>query len=342
MSTLKQYINEEGKVAEELMVKFLKGATGILTPKNLELMFSKLQGWKIEKSILVSIGEISNKEADRIGINYKNEVYHSNPSNSKNIVNVYGEHPDSVAGVLDNMKPISKLPDKLKGDTYYYLNPTKIERFKYPNRIEFQFSVEPYYAARGYVITGPNGLRCELKTKPGYIGPSFSDIYMWSRTDGKQLLDAMKAIVGDPTLKKKPPIIEGETGECQICEHVQKLNRGKLVLHGFTRPGDGYVIGKCYGVYHLPYSESCDQCKEYLKILENERDREEKKKKKLQSKNLTSLMIVKNRITSTITPIDPMWKRELEYAIHRVDSMISAIQLEIIRMTKRIKDWKKP
>lgn len=38
-------------------------------------------------------------------------------------------------------------------------------------------------------------------------------------------------------------------GYCQVCGHAQVVDEvtGKLVLHGYTRPGDGYVIGRCPG-----------------------------------------------------------------------------------------------
>lgn len=51
----------------------------------------------------------------------------------------------------------------------------------------------------------------------------------------------------------------GRDGECQICQHRQILDsRGNLVLHGYQRPGHGYIVGDCFGVGHPPWEVSSD------------------------------------------------------------------------------------
>lgn len=60
------------------------------------------------------------------------------------------------------------------------------------------------------------------------------------------------------------------TAECQICENHQCLDRqGRLVLHGYQRPGDGYILGRCYGVGHLPYP-AIDALAVYVKLVEGQ------------------------------------------------------------------------
>ena len=53
-------------------------------------------------------------------------------------------------------------------------------------------------------------------------------------------------------------------GTCQACFLVQKLPNGKISLHGYERPGDGYIMGDCEGSYHLPYEQSCEVTKTVL------------------------------------------------------------------------------
>ena len=53
-------------------------------------------------------------------------------------------------------------------------------------------------------------------------------------------------------------------GTCQACFLVQKLPNGKISLHGYERPGDGYIMGDCEGSYHLPYEQSCETTKTVL------------------------------------------------------------------------------
>jgi hypothetical protein len=68
-------------------------------------------------------------------------------------------------------------------------------------------------------------------------------------------------------------------GNCQICEGdfkvvpaqikrveidgqtVEQPMDGKMVHHGYKRPGHGYIVGDCWGVHNSPYEVSCDLIK---------------------------------------------------------------------------------
>lgn len=50
-------------------------------------------------------------------------------------------------------------------------------------------------------------------------------------------------------------------GNCQVCEKDQKVQDGRMVHHGYVRPGDGRIHGDCPGVAQLPYEVSCDLVK---------------------------------------------------------------------------------
>jgi hypothetical protein len=43
------------------------------------------------------------------------------------------------------------------------------------------------------------------------------------------------------------------TSECQICEGQFCTKGGRMVHHGYQRPGDGAIHGDCYGVGHIPF-----------------------------------------------------------------------------------------
>ena len=47
-------------------------------------------------------------------------------------------------------------------------------------------------------------------------------------------------------------------GLCQCCGRLQALHGGRLVKHGYERPGYGYQTASCAGTWQLPLSESCD------------------------------------------------------------------------------------
>lgn len=45
-------------------------------------------------------------------------------------------------------------------------------------------------------------------------------------------------------------------GTCQVCGGAQVIDGGVLVLHGYNRPGYGYVVGRCPGVNEVPLQTS--------------------------------------------------------------------------------------
>jgi hypothetical protein len=60
----------------------------------------------------------------------------------------------------------------------------------------------------------------------------------------------------------------GRDGECQICQRRFLLDsRGNLVLHGYQRPGHGYIVGDCFGVGHPPWEVSSDALAEWIERL---------------------------------------------------------------------------
>lgn len=66
-----------------------------------------------------------------------------------------------------------------------------------------------------------------------------------------------------PAAKK----VSSTIGTCQCCfggyETRQKGGKGdfKSVLHGYTRPGHGYIVGDCRGCGFVPFEVSCEQTK---------------------------------------------------------------------------------
>jgi hypothetical protein len=53
-------------------------------------------------------------------------------------------------------------------------------------------------------------------------------------------------------------------GSCQGCFKQQKTRDGRLVLHGYKRPGHGYIIGNCWGHGYAPFEVSCERTKEFI------------------------------------------------------------------------------
>ena len=64
-------------------------------------------------------------------------------------------------------------------------------------------------------------------------------------------------------MNKKP------RAECQVCEREQALdNSGRMVNHGYKRPGYGFIVGNCFGVGYEPYPKT-DALELWLESLED-------------------------------------------------------------------------
>lgn len=65
-------------------------------------------------------------------------------------------------------------------------------------------------------------------------------------------------------------------GTCGICHNIQKLRNKELVLHGYTRPGYGWIQGSCFGVGYKAWELSPESVEAYIKHLDraipNQRD----------------------------------------------------------------------
>lgn len=77
-----------------------------------------------------------------------------------------------------------------------------------------------------------------------------------------------------PKTTKKFDLKTSYVGTCQACFNAQviKATGGKkvhtMVLHGYERPGFGYIKGNCAGVGHPPYELSCELTKAWKKQCE--------------------------------------------------------------------------
>jgi hypothetical protein len=64
---------------------------------------------------------------------------------------------------------------------------------------------------------------------------------------------------------------ELDRGTCQVCGRQQSIGTdGLMVLHGYTRPGDGYTVGRCYDVGTKPFELDRDVLGGYIKMIERE------------------------------------------------------------------------
>lgn len=152
---------------------------------------------------------------------------------------------------------------------------------------------------------------------------------------------------------------ETATGSCQICERTCKLPKGMTSLHGYKRPGCGWINGSCPGAYELPYEQSCDKLKWYLaEILLARRTHLTEQLAQLTDGSMMEITIVRHkRGTRNETEVVTYRRGELvtnewgcqvdEFAwavrgrISNIESELRySLAREIERVTKRIAAWK--
>jgi hypothetical protein len=61
-------------------------------------------------------------------------------------------------------------------------------------------------------------------------------------------------------------------GTCPVCERAIRVRGGKMVHHGYARPGRGHIVGDCFAVNRAPYEVSCDATRDYHRLLAGRRD----------------------------------------------------------------------
>jgi hypothetical protein len=138
-------------------------------------------------------------------------------------------------------------------------------------------------------------------------------------------------------------------GNCQVCERDQKLHDGKMVHHGYKRPGHGSIEGDCPGVAEVPYEVSCELVKSYKLDVETRLGHQETYLADLKAGKITHLMKFVQRgawskaelVEYFLGVTEPhRWDRILESSIHDTEWNIHQCKSEIARCTRRIANWK--
>lgn len=134
---------------------------------------------------------------------------------------------------------------------------------------------------------------------------------------------------------------QGREGTCQICEGRQIVTKGKLVLHGYDRPGDGYINGRCYGVGHLPFEVSCDALKSWVVVLASRLTNRQEVLAAIPAR--TEILVVspiRNRPATLLKIGDANFARAIAAFRADVESEIRSLDREIARQSARVAAWK--
>lgn len=89
------------------------------------------------------------------------------------------------------------------------------------------------------------------------------------------------------------PVSKNRNGTCQCCFAEQKVSKGGgklMALHGYLRPGHGYIQGRCRGENEVPFEVSCEQTKVFRQELQEMQAILEKHLSQLMNDEILSLV----------------------------------------------------
>lgn len=79
---------------------------------------------------------------------------------------------------------------------------------------------------------------------------------LWRSLKQMGIEEEVNTALGTPAHVPAAERTRENTGTCAACWGNYKLSAGRLVLHGYERPGYGYVRGQCFGVGYEPVETS--------------------------------------------------------------------------------------
>lgn len=144
------------------------------------------------------------------------------------------------------------------------------------NRNLFEITWKSYYSAKAYKLTNPETaetFEVRQNVKKEWKQPAF---WKWAvsgdfGTAVKAMMDDMDSFEKKWLLKRKATD-NPDVGTCACCFGTFVLDRRfeppRMVLHGYERPGFGYILGRCSGIDFSPYELSAEGTKFMLSQIE--------------------------------------------------------------------------
>jgi hypothetical protein len=123
-------------------------------------------------------------------------------------------------------------------------------------------------------VISPSGLKISLLSKQTRSGVTYYDSpALWTSLYKTDIPEKAKSYLDRPEVQetearrqllKQIKDDAGNVGTCPVCDRMQKLSWSSktaeghptMVLHGYVRPGYGYIQGSCFGVGYAPFELS--------------------------------------------------------------------------------------
>lgn len=337
-------INGIPSSVQPILEKIRKWSVMGITPKQLLEVMPYFKGWSFTKDIVAVhldyIDRELTEEVRRFDLlnneGYKKEyikIYTSLYPNSAD----YQDRVNRLQSAYNHFKrfEVGFVPSQPKKGVYYVVDLSNIVEVpidKPMTRISFEAKF--YRGSIGFRITTPEG-----KT---FAHNEMSKIWWWLK-DNSHMKEEAAEILGLAAHVPASQRTRENTGSCSVCNQNIKLkptNPPVMVLHGFQRPGIGYVIGDCGGVGWPPYEISADGCKNYIeKVLRPNLVIAEQYLNDLYADRVDTLDVKDGPRRIKVHPGDEKWDRAYKIVCSQTIGAIESLEADIKFMNKRIADW---
>ena len=285
----------------------------------------------------------------------------ADPDNLRLNVELYSEKEATALHANVAKYVVAKLPEpkKAKPDDYFVMHLTTPKAAMVKDRdgdeqVRWVWSFNLYRKCKGYHITAPDGQQfdvCGPTQVLGYGGTArFCGVLQVgagrdrSRSAGQCQTGPDQAY---PGLRTPGIPVGGQSiGHCAICMREQVVRGERMVLHGYQRPGRGYIIGNCFGTGYKPYELGADACVEYIPVLEAHKRHYQKLLAGLKGGKVNQFVQKKRNYRTgrdddvVVNRGDPSFADMLTAEIKNTGDQISYIETDIAEMHKRVKNWK--
>lgn len=132
----------------------------------------------------------------------------------------------------------------------------------------------------------------------------------------------------------------------RACRHGSDKTMPGMVLHGYSRPGTGYIIGNCRGQDWPPFELSCEGTIAHVKWLEASKDQYEMEIQRHKSKDVDNIernvyahgrYRVETVMRSEVSAEE--WEKLVERAIAQLGVAHSYVLADIKKCSKLISTW---
>lgn len=336
----------------ELMLKLRKGAGTGLKVGAVMPVFEALGGWKFDEFLF-----------PQPTIDYR-------PDNKGQFSH---DRRDVVEAEWEKVKKdqVDRLPtdSQLSGSDLHKKVYMDVGPIQESDRGGFWFSLKTWQISSGVLITAPNGAKLPVSVHPDrFENEYFGTLAKWLKNDTpffKQLNDAlgMDSVEHEKEVRRlDQQRLHRESGRamCSVCSGMFKLTpkskKGKdktmpgMVLHGYQRPGTGWIEGSCFGQDYPPYELSSEGTEAWLERMEAIRTTHQKGVTRLKSGEVSEISANDGKIVdgkyipSTIYRKSEMapreWERIFQRELRESEKILGEIEGECARLRKMITDWK--